>query len=241
MMDQLAQETAVFGIHLTPHQLGQFAQYQALLLEWNQRLNLTAIREPQQIQRRHFLDALTCATVMEGGDGRTPNESSLIDVGTGAGFPGLPLKILYPGLQLTLVESIVKKARFLENVVSELGLAGVIILTERAEVVGQDSDHRGQYDWAVARAVAEMRILVEYLLPLCQIGGSALAQKGSNASKEAELAKNAIKVLGGAPPQLFPIQLPEREETHYLARIKKETETPSQYPRRVGIPAKRPL
>ncbi|MCP4427458.1 MAG: 16S rRNA (guanine(527)-N(7))-methyltransferase RsmG [Chloroflexi bacterium] len=240
-MEQLARETAVFDIHLTNEQLNQFARYQALLLDWNRRLNLTAIREPRQIQRRHFLDALTCATVMEWEDGRSPNESALIDVGSGAGFPGLPLKILYSGSRLTLVESVAKKARFLETVVAELGLSDVTVVAERAEVLGQDPTYRGQYDWATARAVAELRTLVEYLLPFCRLGGRALAQKGKNAVIEAKAATNAIAMLGGSAPELHPIRLPQREELHYLALIEKTAETPAKYPRRAGIPAKRPL
>lgn len=232
----LATYTAAFNLALTADQLAQFDQYQALLLDWNQRFNLTAVTDPAAIQIRHFLDSLTCATVTGDLDGRR-----LVDVGTGAGFPGLPLKILYPGLQLTLVESVAKKTRFLEAVVSELGLAGVTILAERAELLGRQPAHRAQYDWAVARSVAELRVLVEYLLPLCRIGGRALAQKGEGAVAEVTAATQAISTLGGGRPEIMPIQLPGRMETHYLVVIRKEGETPERYPRRPGMVEKRPL
>jgi 16S rRNA (guanine527-N7)-methyltransferase len=153
----------------------------------------------------------------------------------------VPLKILYPLLRLTLVESVQKKARFLETVAAELGLADLNIITERAEVLGQQAAHRSQYDWAVARGVAEMRVLTEYLLPFCRVGGHVLAQKGRNAASETAAARGAIAELGGAAPQLRPVQLPHHTETHYLVVIEKVRETPSRYPRRVGIPAKRPL
>jgi len=235
-MERLATQAAGFGLHLAATQLEQFAAYQALLLEWNKRINLTAIGEPALIQQRHFLDSLTCA--MATGD---LNNRLLIDIGAGAGFPGVPLKILYPRLWLTLVESVRKKARFLETVAAELGLADVNIITERAEVLGQQAAHRSQYDWAVARAVAEMRVLAEYLLPFCRVGGHMLAQKGRNAASETAAARGAIAELGGAEPQLRPVQLPDHSETHYLVVIEKVRETPARYPRRVGIPAKRPL
>ncbi|HEX6386258.1 MAG TPA: 16S rRNA (guanine(527)-N(7))-methyltransferase RsmG [Anaerolineae bacterium] len=235
-MEQLARQAAAFGLRLTEAQLSQFVRYQALLLEWNERINLTAVREPELIQQRHFLDSLTCATVT-----RDLNDRSFIDVGTGAGFPGLPLKILFPRLKLTLVESVQKKARFLEEVATTLGLADVNVVAERAEVLGQRAAYRGQYDWAVARAVAELRTLVEYLLPFCRVGGCALAQKGENAAVEAAAASVAIAELGGATPELHAILLPGHRETHYLVVIEKVAETPARYPRRVGIPAKRPL
>lgn len=236
MMEALATAAQQFGVTLQPEQLAQFALYQQLLLEWNERMNLTAIREPEQIQQRHFLDSLTCATVMGGGNGR-----SLIDVGTGAGFPGLPLKILYPQLRLTLVESVAKKTQFLQAVVTNLGLENVQIHAERVEVLGQMAVHRQQYDWAVARAVAELRVLVEYLLPLCRVGGHVLAQKGENVLNETAVSRSAIHKLGGADPQIHPIQLPGRAETHYLVLIPKITNTPDVYPRRVGVATKRPL
>ncbi|MDT8306196.1 MAG: 16S rRNA (guanine(527)-N(7))-methyltransferase RsmG [Anaerolineae bacterium] len=235
-MSTLAELAALFHLSLTQQQLDRFRRYRELLQIWNERFNLTAIRTTPEIELRHFLDALTCATVTGNLDGKR-----LIDVGTGAGFPGLPLKILYPDLQLTLVESTKKKARFLEAVVLELALAGVQILAERAETVGQQPEHREQYDWAVARAVAALPILVEYLLPLCRVGGHALTQKGESAGHETAAARRAIQLLGGGEAQLHPIQLPGRAETHYLVLIPKIAVTPSAYPRSPGRPAKQPL
>lgn len=232
----LAEGAAQWGLPLTAAQLIQFEQYQALLLAWNERMNLTAITVPAEIQVRHFLDALSCATVT--GD---LNGQRLIDVGTGAGFPGLPLKILYPEMQLTLVDSVAKKTHFLEAVAAALRLSGVSILAERAETLGHQADHREQYDWAVARSVAELRVLVEYLLPLCRVGGAALAQKGEGARQEAAAAAGAIAILGGGEAQLTPVYLPQRETLHYLLRIPKLRSTPDIYPRRVGMPAKKPL
>ncbi len=235
-MEQFAGYAAELGWQLTKEQLNQFVLYETLLMEWNQRMNLTAIREPELIRQRHFFDSLSCATVT-----KDLNGLALADVGTGAGFPGVPLKILYPQLRLTLIESVAKKTQFLTAVVAALGLSDVNILAERVEVLGQQVLHRGQYDWVVARGVAKLRVLVEYLLPLCRIGGHVLAQKGDNAAAEMEDAAAAIATLGGASPILQSIQMPNRAKDHYLVLIEKVNESPARYPRRVGIPAKRPL
>ena len=224
------------GAPLTQTQVVQFEQYQTLLLDWNERMNLTAVRQPVEIRIRHFLDSLSCAQVTGDLNGRT-----LIDVGTGAGFPGLPLKILFPQLQLTLVESVAKKGQFLQAVIDELGLVNVTVLTERAEQLGQAPQHRQQYDWAVARAVAELRVLAEYLLPLCRVGGKLLAQKGTGVQEEVQNAADAIKVLGGGASELEEVTLPQREQPHYFVIIAKVADTPVKYPRRVGVPSKRPL
>jgi 16S rRNA (guanine527-N7)-methyltransferase len=224
------------GLSLTAGQVALFARYQELLLEWNQHINLTAITDPAGIQVRHFLDSLSCTLAMTYRPGQW-----LVDVGTGAGFPGIPLKIYYPDLRLTLVESVAKKARFLTAVVAELGLVQVDIVTERAELLGQNPEHRERYDWVVARAVAEMRVLVEYLLPLCRPGGHVLAQKGGGAPEETAAAVRAITLLGGALPRYQTIQLPGLADAHHLVIIEKQTPTPPQFPRRTGIPSKRPL
>ncbi len=225
-----------FGIALSTEQIAQFAVYESLLLDWNSRMNLTAIREPEQIRVRHFLDALSCIQVVGDLNGR-----SLIDVGTGAGFPGLPLKIMFPEMQLTLVESVQKKTRFLQVVVDDLGLTDVQIVADRAETLGQLPDFREQFDWAVARAVAEMRVLAELLLPFCKVGGHVLAQKGDGGERETAVAANAIKILGGHHTKTVQVQLPDREEAHFLVVIEKQNPTPLKYPRRVGMPGKRPL
>ena len=233
---EFAGRAAALGASLSADQVAQFAAYEALLLEWNERIALTAIREPRQLRVRHFLDALSCAAATGRLDGQ-----SLIDIGSGAGLPGLPLKILYPGLRLTLVDSVAKKARFLEMVAAELGLGEVTVIAERAEVLGQQPAHREGYDWATARAVAELRVLAELLLPLCRVGGRALAQKGDSAAEELAAAGPAISVLGGGASQLTPVRLPETEATHYLVVIDKAAPTDARYPRRAGMPAKRPL
>ncbi len=235
-MDELEGWAAKFGLRLTPSQLEQFVAYEALLLEWNEHISLTAIRQPRQIRVRHFLDSLSCAAATG-----PLNNRSLIDIGSGAGFPGLPLKIAFPDLQLTMVESTEKKARFLELVKEELGLTGVAIIADRAEVVGHSPDHREKFDWAAARAVADLRVLVELCLPLVRVGGYMLAQKGENAEVETAAAATAITTLGGGEAALTPIRLPETEQTHTLIVIPKVEPTDGRYPRRVGIPAKRPL
>lgn len=232
----LQEQTESLGLALTAVQLDQFGRYLALLQAWNEQINLTAVREPQAMVRRHFYDSLTCVLATGSLHGRR-----LIDVGTGAGFPGLPLKILYPDLQLTLVESIAKKATFLQTVTEALGLTAVQIYSDRAELLGQDAAHREQYDWAVARGVADMRILAEYLLPLCQVGGFMLAQKGENGVDETAVAENAIRVLGGGSPTFYTVQLAEKETPHLLVRIEKVAHTPAKYPRRPGMANKRPL
>lgn len=226
-----------FEQSLTAEQHEQFEQYLALLLEWNQKMNLTAIREPEEIRVRHFWDALSCIQLMD----NVHEPIRLIDVGTGAGFPGLPLKIAFPHIQLTLVDSVKKKTHFLTAVTEALALENVTILAERAEMVGRLSHHRARYDWAVGRGLARLPILLEYLVPLCKVGGHILAQKGETAIKEIEEAKNAIELLRVSAPTVAEVQLPNTDRKHYLLRFTKEQRTSKQYPRQVGIPRKKPL
>ena len=224
------------NITLTPKQLSNLAIYERALVEWNTRINLTAVDEPEMIRTKHFLDSLTCYQVMQD----TPMER-VIDLGTGAGFPGLPLKIIFPRMRLTLVDSVRKKTDFCQYIVDQLGLTEVEIIQDRAENIGQNAAHREKYDWAVARAVAIMPILMEFLLPLAAIGGKVLAMKGENAPAETQNAENAIEILGGHIQKLLPISLPGVADQRYLVVVDKIAATPQRYPRRVGAPAKKPL
>jgi 16S rRNA (guanine527-N7)-methyltransferase len=224
------------GIKLTPKQVSQFTAYENELLEWNERMNLTAIRDPEMIRIKHFLDSLTPLPEL-----RDPLPTSLIDIGTGAGFPGIPLKIVLPSLKLTLVESIGKKADFCRHIVDMLGLENVRVVTARAEDIGQDPVYREKYDWAVARAVAAMPILAEYLLPLVRMGGAILAQKGESAPAEVQVSQNALKHLGGTLRKVAGVSLPGIVEERYLVVVEKKAATPPYYPRRAGVPSKKPL
>jgi 16S rRNA (guanine527-N7)-methyltransferase len=236
-MNELARHAReIIGIQLSSAQLSALKRYEEELIEWNQQLNLTAIDQPEKIRIKHFLDSLTCLKAMRD----TPMDR-VVDVGAGAGFPGLPLKIVCPPMRLTLVESVGKKASFCQHVVDTLGLENVTVLAERAEVVGTLPEHRERYDWALARAVAALPVLAEYLLPLVQIGGRVLAMKGESGPAEAHASERAFQLLGGHLRQLLPVTLPGVEEQRYLVVIDKVAATPDRFPRRVGIPSKRPL
>jgi len=226
-------------IALKPEQVEALRVYQQELSAWNNRFNLTAITDEQGIQIRHFLDSFSCLLALEPGERFTGRR--VIDVGTGAGFPGVPLKILCPGMKLTLLEATAKKVRFLEHIVAALGLKDVSVVHGRAEELGQDPDHREQYHWAMARAVADLPILVEYLLPLTKVGGRGLAQKGEGAPAEVQRSEWALNQLGGQIRRLVPVGLRGLAETRYLVIIDKVAATPARYPRRPGMPSKRPL
>jgi len=223
-------------LRLSPQQLQAFSRYQQELLRWNQHTNLTAIREPDQVITKHFLDSLSVLTATG-----CLNGQRVADVGSGAGFPGLVLKIACPAMRLTLIESVGKKADFCRHIVQTLDLPEVTVLAERAETAGHMADHREAYDWAMARAVARLPILAEYLLPLVKPGGGMLAQKGETAAAEAEDAAHALQILGGKLENILPVELPGVAEPRYLVVIRKTGVTPERYPRRAGVPAKRPL
>ncbi|MGD0879496.1 MAG: 16S rRNA (guanine(527)-N(7))-methyltransferase RsmG [Anaerolineales bacterium] len=231
---QAAQQ--LFGIHLSGRQVVALFAFENELLAWNQKFNLTAIRDAEGIRIKHFLDSFSCVLAWK----ENP-PMRLIDVGTGAGFPGIPLKILYPSMQLTLVESVGKKASFCRRAVELLKLEAVEVITGRAEELGQMSSQRESYEWAVARAVANLPVLAEYLLPLVRVGGKMLAQKGHSGPVEAHNAEPAMKLLGGQIRQLIPVTLPGVAEERYLVVVDKVAATPPQYPRKPGFPAKKPL
>jgi 16S rRNA (guanine527-N7)-methyltransferase len=236
-MDSLIQDArTLFNVHLTGRQVMSLITYEKELLDWNQKFNLTAIRDVESIRVKHFLDSYSCVLAW---NANPPQR--LIDIGTGAGFPGLPLKIIYPTTHVTLVESVGKKAMFCQHIISKLGLEGIDVVQARAEDIGQKPAHRESYDWAVARAVANMSVLSEYLLPLVKVGGHVLAQKGESGPAEAQSAEKAMKVLGGKLKQVIPIHLPGIADDRYLVVVDKVAATPKNYPRKAGIPAKTPL
>lgn len=236
-MEKLAQDAYnLLGIRLSARQIALFARYEQELLDWNARFNLTAIRNSESIRAKHFLNSLSCVLAW-----RDNPPGCLIDVGTGAGFPGYPLKILQPSLSLTLVELVGKKADFCRHVATTLGLEKVDVTQSRAEEVGQSPQYRERFDWAVGRAVANLPILAEYLLPLVRVGGAMLAQKGESGPAEAHASEKAVRLLGGRLRQLIKVDLPGVAEERYLVVIDKIAATPPNYPRRVGVPGKKPL
>lgn len=238
-MEELLAGVQELRLSLKPEHLDAFRFYQQELIAWNERFNLTAITDDTGVQIRHFLDSLSCMLALEPGERLAGKRA--IDVGTGAGFPGLPLKILCPGLRLTLLEATGKKIAFLQHIVDSLGLRDVMLIHARAEDLGQDEVHREQYDWALARAVADLPILVEYILPFVRLNGRALAQKGESAPAEVQRSAWALTQMGGQVRRLVPVNLRGLTETRYLVLMDKVAATPAKYPRRAGMPSKRPL
>lgn len=236
MDDFVSSARDLFNISLTDAQREAFQIYENELISWNKRHNLTAIDDPRQIRIKHFLDSLSCLLAID-----ISAPIRMIDVGSGAGFPGIPLKIADPGIQLTLLESIGKKVDFCRHICQILGFQEVEIIQGRAEEFGRLPQAREGFDWALARAVAGLPVLVEYLLPLVRNGGRALAMKGENGPAEVKAAEGAMELLGGQFSKLVPVNLPGVVEDRYLVVIEKIAATPDRFPRRVGIPLKRPL
>ena len=228
---------SLFDIELSAEQLERFAGLTRLLLDWNQRMNLTGITDPAEIVIKHYLDSLTLLRVVPRFDGLR-----LIDVGTGAGFPGLALAIVFPRLQVTLMDSTGKKLRFIEHVGDALGLDNIRTLHARAEDAGRHKSlHREAYDIVTARAVAPMPALMEYTLPLAKRDGQVIAMRGTDAFDQTNAAARAIDVLGGELFTIEEIMLPTLNNPRYLVVIDKIEATPRRYPRNAGIPTKEPL
>lgn len=227
------------GLELKDEQVQLFESYYRELLAWNDRMNLTAITDYEEVQTKHFLDSLT--VVLAFGEPGLRSAMSVIDVGSGAGFPGIPLKIAFPAFQLTLLEATGKKTVFLKHLVSTLGLSGVEVVTGRAEEVAHDRVYREKYDLATARAVASLPTLLEITLPFCRIGGHFVAQKQAEAKPEVEQASKAAAVLGGRVKDIIDIRLPEIPGDRCLIVYEKMDTTPARFPRRAGEPKKHPL
>lgn len=228
---QKAQE---IGYTLQEEQLEQFFTYKELLIEWNKKMNLTAIEQEEDIITKHFIDSLSIASYI-------PDTAKVIDIGTGAGFPGIPLKILRKDLSITLLDSLNKRITFLEEVIRNLSLENIQAVHARAEELAHKEEYREQYDIAVSRAVAPMHTLLEYMLPYVKIGGKCICMKGPNLQEESKDLQNCLETLGGKIEKIEELVLPETEIKRNIMLIKKENKTPKKYPRNPGMPSKKPL
>jgi len=249
-LDVLQHGAQALGLSLTGDHLRAFGVYLTELEAWNTRFNLTAISGSEEIQRRHFVDSLSCLLVLPETEAypgdtvalrRSARRLWFCDVGSGAGFPGLVLKIMLPEVKMTLIEATRKKCDFMTHVVERLGLRDVEVVHARAEELGQHADYREGYDVALSRAVAPLPVLAEYCLPLLRIGGRMVAQKGPDADDEVGAAEAAIATLGGGVSAIKRVHLSDVPGDRYLVVIAKKEPTPPGYPRRPGMPAKRPL
>lgn len=229
----LSEKGRAAGFALTGAELEQFSRYYELLIEYNKVMNLTTITEPGEVAVKHMLDSLTAYSEDMSG-------KALADVGTGAGFPGVPLKIHCPSLSVTLIDSLQKRLNFLSTVINKLGLSGIETLHARAEDAGRNRLYRAKFDFVTARAVAKLAVLAEYCLPLVKVGGEFIALKGDFREEVAE-GEAAVKLLGGKIIAVEPVKLPEFNNQRVIIRVKKIKATPAVYPRRAGTPVKQPL
>ena len=224
------------GIVLSEKQMAQFAQYYQLLVEWNEKMNLTAITEEKEVYLKHFYDSIVLSLVTD-----MQPDATLCDVGSGAGFPSIPLKIVYQNLKVTIVDSLNKRIHFLNHLVETLGLTDVYLYHDRAENFGQNKQHREAYQYVTARAVARLNVLSELCLPLVQPGGYFYALKASKSEEELLQAQKAIQVLGGKFSQDHALILPITQDERHILAIVKEKATPKKYPRKPGLPNKQPI
>ena len=224
------------GIPLTAEQIGQFSVYNEMLLDWNTRMNLTALTAPEDVAVKHIIDSLTAydAALFDGA-------WTLIDVGTGAGLPGIPLAVYAPHLTVTLLDSLNKRVRFLTEVTAAMGLQNVRCIHARAEEAARTAEHRAAYDIVVSRAVARLPVLLEYTLPFVRVGGTLLALKGRAYAEEQKEARRAAEVLGGGRITARPVHLPGLDDVRAILTVTKERQTPAAYPRGGGAPPRRPI
>ena len=222
------------NIKLNNEQIQKFYTYMNMLIEWNEKINLTAIVEPKEIIIKHFIDSLTIAEYIE-------DNSKIIDVGTGAGFPGIPLKIYNDGYEVTLLDSLNKRINFLDEVINALDLKKIETIHGRAEDFAQDNIYREKYDYAVSRAVAPLNILLEYLTPYTKVKGRIIAMKGSNVEEEILQAQNAMEKLDVSIETNKKMELPDKSGSRYILVVEKEKQTRKIYPRKAGMPKKNPL
>lgn len=237
-MDKALLERGIrsYGLSLEPEAAERFERYMALLLEWNRRMNLTAITDEDEIVKKHFIDSASCLSIPG-----VRNARRRIDVGTGAGFPGLPLAILDPSGEWVLADALTKRVNFLKTVVETLGLEGVEAIHGRAEELGRNPIYREAFDLVVSRAVAHLTVLAEYCLPFAALGGLFVAMKGPKAAREVQEAEKAIRLLGGRLRECVSIESGFGEWGHQIIVIEKVHPTPDRYPRRPGQPAKKPI
>lgn len=232
--NKISNQANQINIQLTDKQKEQFYLYMNLLLEWNDKINLTAIVEEEDIIKKHFIDCLTICKYIE-------KDASIIDVGTGAGFPGIPIKIAKPDCKMVLLDSINKRLNFLNDVTEKNKLDNIETVHFRAEEAGKNKKYREKFDIATSRAVAPLNVLVEYLLPLVKIGGKCICMKGSNAKEEIENSKKAINLLGGEIEKIEEFYLPDTDMARTIIIINKNSKTPEKYPRKAGTPSKEPI
>lgn len=232
----LGQAAIEYGLTLTVEQLIAMDRYYQLLLEWNEKINLTAITAPQEVAVKHMVDSLSCYQPELFKTG-----VSMIDVGTGAGFPGLPLKIFQQDIELTLMDSLNKRLNFLREVIAALALSKVNTVHARAEEGGKNKQYREQYQLAVSRAVARLNVLCELCLPFVKVGGCFIALKGAQYEEEVKEATKAVKLLGGKIEEIKPVKLPGLTDKRAVIYISKIANTPAGYPRKAGTPEKKPL
>lgn len=222
------------NIELSEIQLNKFYKYMNILIEWNKVMNLTGITDQEEIIVKHFIDSLTVLDKID-------KKDSIIDVGTGAGFPGIPIKIAFPETKVVLLDSLNKRVKFLNEVIEQLQLKDVKTIHGRAEDYGKDKNHREKYDIAIARAVAPLNILLEYLMPFVKVKGRCLCMKGSNSEEEIKNSENAIKLLGGELIETKEFFIPNTDMKRRIIEIKKSRFTDSKYPRKAGTPSKEPI
>ncbi len=235
-MESLRWKAKEIGVNLSDLQFNQFFTYYVMMLEKNQVMNLTAITEMQEVIDKHFMDSIMLKKVVD-----LDKIETVADMGTGAGFPGIPLKIVFPHLQITLMDSLNKRLQFLDDVIAELGLIGIETLHGRAEDIGKDLLYRENYDLCVSRAVANLSTLSEYCLPVVKKGGQFVSYKSGDVAEELEASKKAISILGGEIAKVEYFKLPQTDLERSFVVIDKVKETPKKYPRKAGTPAKEPL